>query len=330
LSKIEIDPANPYFTLALDFLIQRHPSISIIRYFGDNSHIVIHASIEIIGSSCFESCRSITQVDFDSPSRVRLIRRRAFRFCTQLGLICVPSSVECLRPECFQDCRDLCAVTFAPGSNLRKLPRAAFDDCYRLRQLIIPTSIEVVGRGCFTSCERLASVTFESPSNLKRIEDCAFRECARLKSLAIPSSVEFVGDLCFENCGRLTDFTIESPSHLVELRSLPRDVADLIEVPDSVEVLHWLRPSRVCQKDDRLATLDFGRESRLEAITVTWRTPVSMKRRSARAFERLSTAALKRLRSNHEFSGDDRDRACYSDFKTLMSVPDDESDVSDD
>jgi hypothetical protein len=231
--------------------------------------------------------------------------------------------------SCFYRCSNLSEVTFGSGSTLRELPTSAFADCDKLRGLIIPSSVEIIGNACFWSCKVLASVTFESPSNLRRIEERAFSDCTGLRSLALPSSVAFVGNLCFEGCRYLTNLTISSPSQLVELRSLPPELAGSIDVPDSVEVLHWLKHTHPRRDSDLWTILNFGSESKLETITVTWKTPKSLTRRSARAFERLSNPTLKRLRSNLEISGGDGGFCIGYSPSDLVRLPANESDVSD-
>jgi hypothetical protein len=324
---IEIDPKNPYFTFKDNFLIKRRPSISIVRYCGKDKRVVIPNSIEILGRSCFEANDSIEKVKFPFDCEVRVIRRRAFSRCSALRSIYIPSSVQSLHRLCFRGCGCLFDVTFASNSKLATLPSEAFESC-RMPSLIIPSSVEVLGWGCFRSCTALERVTFESGSQLKRVEDCVFTDCRALASLSIGSLVEFVGNLCFEGCGCLKNFTFSSPAQLVEVRSLPPDLTGAIDVPDSVEGLHWLKRPCNGRKAPVRTTLTFGRESRLAAITIAGKTPKSSKRRCARVFVCLSARTLKRLRSSLEFSGGDGDPTGHSKFDE-MSLPDQESDFSD-
>jgi hypothetical protein len=304
ITAIEIELGNPYFSVGGGFVIRQKSSRSLVRYFGTSPDVLVDNTIDIIGKSCFESCCSIRMVGFAPQSRVRVIRGRAFADCRALRSISIPSSVEYLHKDCFHSCTSLSAVSFPSGAKFRKLPRGAFMNCPSLRSIIIPSSVEVIAGACFDGCKSMASVTFESPSNLKRIESTAFAGCEQLTSFVLPSSVEILGRMCFPCCLLLTNFTILEPSHLVACLSLPPCLSGTFAVPDSVEGLEY----GACAESRPPLVLTFGRESKLCWVDKGYPDVFHYQPDQLQAvFVHLTTASLKRVRSNLEYPFGARD-----------------------
>jgi hypothetical protein len=299
ITTIAVESGNPYFYVRGAFLIRQKSSTSLVRYFGTSPGVLIDNVIEVIGKSCFQTCRSIRRIDFVPRSRVRVIRSQAFLGCAALRFICLPSSVERLHKNCFQSCPCLPEVLFASPAKVNNLSRAAFVNCPALQSMVIPASVEVIERLCFTRCELLTSVTFESPSNLKRIGDSAFARCTKLAGFSLPSSVEFVGHRCFSGCFLLTNLTVSATGHLVTLGSLPPFLSGSFAVPDSVEVIECELPLASLFLGPPLV-LTFGSDSRLRVFAAG---PALVHLRGV--FVGLATPTLKHLRSRLEF--------CYAD-----------------
>jgi hypothetical protein len=326
VSKLEIESGNPYFSIHDSHLIQHKSSVSILRYFGRDSDVLIDCPAEIIGPLSFDGNRWVRWVTFAAGTRVRVIRTEAFARCSYLESICIPSSVEYLHRNCFENCSRLSAVSFARGSGLRKLSQSAFEWCETLGEITIPSSVEVLGHGCFRSCRVLQSVSFESESKLRTIKGFAFSFCGQLRSFSVPSSVEFLGDFCFEGCQSLTTFAVLAPSHLLTVRSFPPNLRGSISVPDSIETFHWASHTFAFPHVYGFVILNFGLESRLRAITVTATLPGFVWRRCPCVFEQLSSPALKRLRASLEFSVADGYAPWYCENDSEGET-DDESDV---
>jgi hypothetical protein len=110
--------------------------------------------------------------------------------------------------------------------------------------------------------------------------------------LSIPSSVEFVGQRCFEGCHSLSGITFCLPSHVRELLDVAGEVVD---IPDSVEQVAFSN-----MKGFRRKTLNFGHESKLDGIELSW----GYSRIDAlnQGFLRFSTRTLKTFRSQYEFA----------------------------
>jgi hypothetical protein len=77
LKSISITPGHERFVMNCDFLID-HISHRLIRNFSSSSHFEICEDIEILGSSCFENCDSLSSISFPSNSRLKRIETRAF------------------------------------------------------------------------------------------------------------------------------------------------------------------------------------------------------------------------------------------------------------
>jgi hypothetical protein len=188
LSSISLEPGNERFILENEFLINvlRH---ELIYNFCTLSTIQIPISIEILGSSCFFFCESLSFITFESNSRLTRIESSAFS-CSALQSIVIPSRVEILGSNCFGGCLSLSSITFESNSHLTKLEFETFS-CSALQSIQIPSSVEILDQNCFSYCQSLSSISFESNSRLMRIESFAF--CvSSLQSIVIPSTILFV------------------------------------------------------------------------------------------------------------------------------------------
>jgi hypothetical protein len=77
LLSCELESRNDRFVVANEFLIDFLNHI-LIRDFSNSSDIAIPSSIEILGPSCFEQCKSLSSILFESPSRLARDESRAF------------------------------------------------------------------------------------------------------------------------------------------------------------------------------------------------------------------------------------------------------------
>jgi hypothetical protein len=91
LNSISIEAGNDIFHIEHDFLIDilHH---KLIRNFSISSHIEIPRTIEILGSSCFSSCKSLLSISFESNSGLKRIESSAFS-SSSLQSIEIPRSM---------------------------------------------------------------------------------------------------------------------------------------------------------------------------------------------------------------------------------------------
>jgi hypothetical protein len=210
--------------------------------------IVIPRSVEVIGTNCFDGCKSLRSITFESSSKLKRIEASAFEDCESLKGILIPKSVE------FVDGSALIGLTkdsvslevgnaalclsndilhFASGKGwIRYLGSDS--------SVSIPRDVDAIGPSCFQYCHQLSQVSFESPSQLKRIDNSAFNCCSSLRQIVIPWTVEDVGSHGLSGCSSLSSITFEPNSRLQRIggcgfcscSSLPT-----ICIPRRVEVL---------------------------------------------------------------------------------------------
>jgi tRNA A-37 threonylcarbamoyl transferase component Bud32 len=91
LSSISIESGNKIFVIEKGFLIDivHH---KLIRNFSTSSGIEIAEHIEIVGSKCFSSCKSLLSITFESNSHLTRIESEAFSF-SFLQSILIPSTI---------------------------------------------------------------------------------------------------------------------------------------------------------------------------------------------------------------------------------------------
>jgi hypothetical protein len=138
LSLISIESGNNTFVLENDFLIDvlHH---KLIQNFSKSSGIEIGRNIEIVGSNCFSSCKSLSSITFESNSHLRRIESEVFSF-SKLQSILIPRNVEILGSKCFSYCKSLSSITFESNSHLTRIESEAF---YKssLQSILIPSTI---------------------------------------------------------------------------------------------------------------------------------------------------------------------------------------------
>jgi hypothetical protein len=137
LSSISIESGNEYFVVENDFLIDviHH---KLIRNFSDSSNIEITSDIEILGSSCFSRCESLSSISFESNSQLTRIESNAFLY-SSLQSIMIPSTIQILGSGCFSCCESLSSISFDYLSQLRPIESLQFDGQNKV--VIIPSTI---------------------------------------------------------------------------------------------------------------------------------------------------------------------------------------------
>jgi hypothetical protein len=100
LSSISIEPGNERFVIETGFLIDViHRKL--IRNFATSSIIIIPSYIEILGSSCFGFCESLSSISFESSSQLKRIESLSFE-----GIkieVVIPSTIRFVASDAFSD-----------------------------------------------------------------------------------------------------------------------------------------------------------------------------------------------------------------------------------
>jgi hypothetical protein len=202
---------------------------------------VIPRSVEILGSSCFSSCESLSSISFESNSELTRIDSDAFSL-SSLHSIIIPSNVQSIDGSAFSVV-DLSNLLIESGNQ-----RFVFENCFLIdvvdHKLIrnfsesshieIPADIEILGSSCFAFCKSLSAISFECNSRLTRIDSEAFASSS-LQSIVIHRSVEILGSSCFEFCESLSSISFESNSRLTRIESgaFPASLP-ILQLPSSI------------------------------------------------------------------------------------------------
>jgi hypothetical protein len=134
LREISVSEGTLHFKISGDFLLN-FEGLSIKLYFGSGGTITIPNTIERVEAGCFCAIHTISNVIFETGSRLCSIGEAAFTWCTSLSSIYIPSSVETLGKECFSKCGSLSTVTFESGSKLSSIDESTFYHCSSLSSI---------------------------------------------------------------------------------------------------------------------------------------------------------------------------------------------------
>jgi hypothetical protein len=160
--------------------------------------IVIPRTVEIIGSSCFSGCKSLSSVLIESGSLLRRIESEAF--CnSSLPSIVILRTAEIISDSAFSYCERL-LISIEEGSEhlsvdgyfLQSFDRSILIRYFGREDIVfIPRTVEIIGSSCFSSCKSLSSVFIESDSLLRRIESSAFSS-TKLRSVCLLGKVQSI------------------------------------------------------------------------------------------------------------------------------------------
>lgn len=120
-------------------------------YCEDLKKINIPNSVNVIGISAFEGCKSLTTVDI--PDSIKAIEQGLFKLCDKLTTVNIPNSVTLINISAFLGCKSLTKVN-------------------------IPNSVTEIEDFAFKDCDNLKSVHIENPN--ANISDKAFPEHTKI------------------------------------------------------------------------------------------------------------------------------------------------------
>jgi hypothetical protein len=198
--------------------------------------------VEIIGSSCFDCCQSLSSVLIESGSLLRRIESHAFSF-SSLPSIVIPRRVEIIGSSCFSHCESLSSVSIESYSLLRRIESGAFFNS-SLSSIVIPRTVEIVHGSAFSNCERLLISSEEGSEHLtvdgyflqSFDRSILIRYFGREDIVFIPRTVEIIGSSCFFYCKSLSSVSFESDSLLRRIESYAFSSTNLISVSLPVDV----------------------------------------------------------------------------------------------
>lgn len=140
-----------------DFIIKNN---TLIKYNGENEHIVIPFGITAIEKEAFlnNDAKSIT-----IPNSVTTIEDKAFFGCKFLNEIIIPDNVTYIGKYAFSNCRKLTKVNLS--NCLSMIDFNTFENCISLESIVIPSNITKLEGYAFWGCNSLSKVIFEGEIN---------------------------------------------------------------------------------------------------------------------------------------------------------------------
>ena len=162
-------------------------TITIIKYLGTNSNVVIPSEID--------------------GKRVVAIGDSAFR-CLPITSVEIPEGVIEISRYAFYECRELTSVKLP--STLVRIGMYSFSRCSKITSITIPASVIEIGDYAYYECSSLVSLTIEDGSVLEFIGSYAFNVNSLKGHLVIPSSVKYIGDSAFYSTQMTFEITSDS------------------------------------------------------------------------------------------------------------------------
>ena len=207
-------------------------------FYGTNiSSLVLAPGVEIIGSSVFNNCSSLSGT-LTLPEVLRYIGTSAFSNCGFSGNLVLPNSLEYIGSSAFSEAGRFVGGLTIPEkipvlyhntfwsnykrkftgtlnlNNVQILEKACFYRCGFTGELIIPEGVTEIGNEAFSE-GKISSVIL--PGTIKVIGEQAFWGQSRLTDIIIPEGLVSIKMMAFEYCSNLK--TIVFPSTLQVIQS---------------------------------------------------------------------------------------------------------------
>ncbi len=175
--------------------------------------VVFSKNVTTIGSSAFQWCSSIEELDF-SESGVKVVGDYAFEGCEKVETLKLPEG---------------CTT----------VGNSAFAQCSALKTVKLPTTLTTIGGSAFKECKKLASVNL--PEGLETIGSYAFNQCESLTSVVIPSTVSNIGQFSFQYCYNISSIEIKdsetNTNRMIEQGAFEQTAVSSVEIPGSVAII---------------------------------------------------------------------------------------------
>ena len=193
----------------------------IFKGFTKLTHVHLPESVEHIGWSAFEECRSLKTITLPRslrqieghaflrsglesvsiPDRCSIIGCHVFAYCEQLKSISFPKNDALdIEMACCQGCSSLVACDL--GSGMKQLNNSFFEKCCSLEEIHLPSSIVRIGCDSFEDASALKEIYLHD--NIVHISDGSFSGCKNLRKVRLPNNANtFIGNNAFKNCSSL-------------------------------------------------------------------------------------------------------------------------------
>lgn len=237
-------------------LSNKRVTIKIGEFFNRNDIEIVEipGSVNTIGQSAFENCKSLKKVVIGLGCQT--IGDKAFACCENMEEIEIPSTMKQICSYAFSNCKSLEKVElpnlkvisqflFVGCTGLKeiKIPESvtiieenAFQECH-INEIIIPDSVSSIDAAAFWRCKYL--IHAELPNSITKISAGLFQECCNLLYVNIPGNVTEIGHHAFYGCSNLQKISI--PDSVIDIGGSSftgcEKLSD-INIPNSVKIIH--------------------------------------------------------------------------------------------
>jgi hypothetical protein len=214
------------------FLPSPAATLGVARIGPDSFHskritsILIPRHVQILCSSCFLFCKSLSSISFETDSELTRIESNAFAD-SSIQSITIPRHVQILCSSCFSACKSLSSISFETDSELTRIESKAFFCCSSLKSITIPQNVEFVDGSAFTNIYNI-SVSIAS-NNLHFVVKSHFildssntkliRYFGTESNIFIPRHVQILCSSCFSSCKLLSSISFETHSKLTRIEA---------------------------------------------------------------------------------------------------------------
>ncbi|MCR5417320.1 MAG: leucine-rich repeat domain-containing protein [Lachnospiraceae bacterium] len=206
--------------------------------------LTVGASVELIEESVCYGCLNLGELTFAQGSRLKEIKRMAFRDCEKIQRVELPEGLQTIEDLIFSGCCDLSEVvipaslteiesgTFSGCPDIKTagpagdghsynvtlknkdlVPKYLFCRADFLESAVLPENCSEIGYAAFSTCPNLRSVAI--PNTVIVIGGSAFNQDLNLKNVRIPPYVEEIGSSAFNGCKKIKSMTF--PATLLTL-----------------------------------------------------------------------------------------------------------------
>ena len=237
------------------FVYSNLAKTSLVAYIGDETAVVIPATVNTIEEQAFSGDTNITSVVISK--QVLYIGIDAFKNCTGLTSVtynartCNIFGTGASFPTIFQNCPNVTSFTF--GDSIQYLPYRLFVGLTGLHSVILPEGLTSIPDYAFYECTGLTSVTL--PSSITGIYTKAFYNCTNLTSINIPCSTTSIFNDAFYGCSALTEVHWNANINNFQINNLGggTNISSVV-IGDSVRAI----PDNFCYALHNLTTVTMG------------------------------------------------------------------------
>lgn len=193
-----------YFSTQKKVLLENHSPFEVLgstllKYKGNQSHVVIPSGITEIAFSAFKDCKSLEILTL--PESLRIISFSAFENCSNLKTINSAPPLSYIKSCAFKNCTSLINFHFIPG--LLEIGCESFANCTQLQGMSLPHSVERVFSQAFENCVSLTHVDILGATHISKD---AFNNCINIKTVELYGHLSkgiSLSDNSFKDCKNL-------------------------------------------------------------------------------------------------------------------------------